>query len=111
MVKDEKAKRLISEIVDKIAASYKPLRIILFGSYAYGEPDADSDIDLLIVKDTNERPIDRRVRVRGIVSDPNRRIPFEPMVLTQKELAERIKMGDQFVQEILSQGEALYEAK
>jgi len=102
---------LISEMVEKIAASYEPVKIILFGSYAYGEPDGDSDIDLFIVKDTDERPIDRRVHVRKIVSDRTRRIPFEPIVLTQRELAERIRTGDQFIGEILTRGEALYEAE
>ena len=100
---------MISEMVDKIASSYKPQKIILFGSYAYGEPDQDSDIDLLIVKETDERPIDRRVNVRRIVSDRKRRIPFEPIVITQNELKERMRIGDQFIDEILTKGEALYE--
>ena len=95
---------------EKIATSYEPLKIILFGSYAYGDPNPDSDIDLLIIKDTDERPIDRRTSVRKIVSDPTRRVPFEPLVLTQDELAERIRVGDQFINEILSKGDALYEA-
>jgi len=46
MVKDKELRRLISSMVEKIAASYEPVKIILFGSYAYGEPDGDSDIDL-----------------------------------------------------------------
>ncbi len=98
-------------MVDKIAASYKPQKIILFGSYAYGEPDQDSDIDLLIIKETNERPIDRTVKVRKIVSNRTRRILFELIVITQNEMAERIRIGDQFIDEILTKGEALYEEK
>lgn len=111
MVNGKEVKRLISEMVGKIVATYDPLKIILFGSYAYGEPDMDSDIDLFIVKETDERPIDRRVSVRKIVSDRTRRIPFEPIVITQRELEERIRIGDQFINEILTKGEMLYEAK
>ena len=109
MVKNKEIRRLILEMVDKIAVSYKPQKIILFGSYAYGEPDRDSDIDLFIIKETNERPIDRRVRVRKIVSNRTRRVPFEPIVITQNEMEERIRIGDQFIDEILTKGEALYE--
>lgn len=111
MTKNKEAKRLILEMVEKIIASYQPLKIILFGSYAYGEPDQDSDIDLFIIKDTTERPIDRRVNVRRIVSDKRRRIPFEPIVITQKELEKRIRIGDQFIEEILTKGETLYEKR
>ena len=74
----------IFKIVEKIKKGYKLERIILFGSYAYGRPDRDSDIDLLIIKDSQECPIDRRVSVTKTVSDPKRLIPIEPIVLTQK---------------------------
>ena len=111
MVKDKKVQQLISEMVEKIIVSYHPVKIILFGSYAYGKPDRDSDIDLFIVKKTDERPIDRRVNVRKIISDRARRIPFEPIVITQEELVDRIKRGDQFIEEILTKGEVLYEKK
>lgn len=110
MIQNMEARGVITQMVEKIVASYHPTRIILFGSYAYGEPDEDSDIDLLIVKQTNERPIDRRVKVREIVSDRTRRIPFEPIVLTQEELDKRLRIGDQFIQEILARGEMLYDA-
>jgi len=111
MDRDKNIRALILEIVEKIATAYKPLKIILFGSYAYGEPDQDSDIDMFIIKETDERPIERWVNVCRIVSDRTRRIPFEPLVITQKELEERIKRGDQFIDEILTKGEVLYEKK
>ena len=111
MVKDDRIKKIIEEMVEKIVAAYEPLKIILFGSYAYGEPDEDSDIDLLIIKDTDDRPIDRRVKVRTIVSDPKQFIPFEPIVLTSEELEKRLRIGDQFIEEILTMGEVLYEER
>ena len=47
---DEESKGQILEIAEKIKREYKPDKIILFGSYAYGNPDKDSDIDFLIIK-------------------------------------------------------------
>jgi predicted nucleotidyltransferase len=107
---DRKVREMILEIVDRITREYRPNKIILFGSYAYGTPTSDSDIDLLIIKDTLERPIDRRVAVRRIVSDPKRLVPFEPIVMTPQEVQRRLDVGDQIVQEILKKGEVLYAA-
>ena len=110
MVKDIKIKSTILTIIKKIKEEYKPEKIILYGSYAYGEPHEDSDIDLLIVKDTKERPIDRVVAVRRIIIDPKRLIPIETIVMTPSELKKRQVIGDQFLEEILSKGEVLYAA-
>lgn len=100
----------IDKIVRRVVDIYQPEKIILFGSYAYGEPDADSDIDLLIIKKTSERFIDRCTHVRKIVSDPRRSIAFEPLVFTPKELEERLAIGDQFIEEIVTKGQVLYAA-
>jgi predicted nucleotidyltransferase len=50
----------LQQIVQRIVEIYVPDKIILFGSYAYGQPGPDSDCDLLIIKDSTARPIDRR---------------------------------------------------
>ena len=100
----------LNKIVRQVVEAYRPEKIILFGSYAYGKPDSDSDIDLLIVKKTSERFIDRLIHVRQIVSDPKRSIPFEPLVLTPHELEERLAIGDQFIEEIVTKGKVLYAA-
>lgn len=110
MVNDTGFRKLIDEIVGKIVSEYRPEKIILFGSYAYGAPDRDSDIDLLIIKETKERPIDRRVAVSKIVSDPKLLTPIESLVLTPEEIKTRQEIGDQFIKEILSRGELLYAA-
>lgn len=111
MAKTVKANRqigqLLREIVGKIKAGYPPEKIILYGSYAYGHPDDESDIDLLIVKETEASPFDRRVAVRRIV-DLRLPIAFAPIVVTPRELAERLEMGDSFFEEILRKGTTLY---
>ncbi|MBI3015522.1 MAG: nucleotidyltransferase domain-containing protein [Candidatus Tectomicrobia bacterium] len=100
----------IESIVRRIIEGYQPLKVILFGSYAYGEATEDSDIDLLIVKETPERFIDRWVAVRELIADPERRTPVEPIVITPDELHRRLSRGDQFFQEILTRGKVLYAA-
>ena len=108
MVKDPGIRNTVFDIVMKIEKQYHPEKIILYGSYAYGNPREDSDIDLLIIKDTDEQPIDRRVAVRRIISDPTRLIPVETIVITPTELKERQRIGDQFLEEIFTKGEVLY---
>lgn len=98
----------IDKIVRQLVEGYKPEKVILFGSYAYGNQNADSDLDLLIIKKTSERFIDRCIKVRKLVSDPKRSIPFQPIVLTPHELEERLAVGDQFITEIVTQGKVLY---
>lgn len=102
--------RIVNPLVRKLVARYKPVKVILFGSYAYGQPRADSDIDLLIIKRTKRRLIDRWCDVQRILSDPKRKIPLETLVLTPRELEARLEQGDQFLQEIVEKGEVLYAA-
>ncbi len=101
---------VIQGILAKLLTGYAPQKVILFGSYAYGNPRPDSDIDLLIIKDTSERFIDRWVSVRRILSDPTRKVPLETLVLTPRELSERLAIGDQYLAEIMEKGEVLYAA-
>lgn len=107
MVKDKRMRRYIKEIAEKIKEKYQPERIILFGSYAYGTPTPESDIDVLIIKNTTERPIDRRVLVRRIV-DIREPVSFSPIVITPVELSSRLEAGDQFLKMVIKKGEVLY---
>ncbi len=99
---------IIQDVLEKIVIGYAPQKVILFGSYAYGEPDEDSDIDLLIIKDTNEPPIKRWMAVKRLVRDRSRRASVSPLVYTAQELEERLAIKDFFIQEILEKGKALY---
>lgn len=108
MVKNKKARKLITEVVEKIKAEYQPEKIILYGSYAYGKPTADSDIDLFIIKDTDKRRTDRYVEVSRLVYKPGRYISISPNVYTPQEVEERLALGDDFVEDVLTKGEVLY---
>ena len=98
----------ISRMVEKLVAEYKPEKIILFGSYAWGEPDRDSDIDLFIVKKTDKRFIDRWSEVHRILTGLHSRIPLDTIIYTPKELEKRIAIGDQFIASIIDTGKVLY---
>jgi predicted nucleotidyltransferase len=110
MKRDARIDATLNEIVRRLVADYKPEKIILFGSYAYGEPHADSDLDVLIIKETRERPFDRVTEVIRLTSDAYRHVGFEPLVFTPQEIALRLRIGDQFVAEIVEKGEVLYAA-
>lgn len=110
LANSQEVQKVIHGIVEKLIMEYAPQRVILFGSYAYGDPRSDSDIDLLIIKETSERFLDRWVTVRRILSDPHRRVALETLVLTPEELSKRLAIGDHFILEILEKGKTLYEA-
>ena len=98
----------IQNLLDRLVADYAPEKVILFGSHVSGNPRPDSDIDLLIIKDTTERFIDRWVTIRRILSDSKRTVGLETIVLTPEEVMKRLAMGDQFISGILETGEVLY---
>jgi len=101
----------LQRLLDKLIADYKPARVILFGSYAYGNPTRDSDLDLFIIKETSATPFYRRVEVRLICNDRQRRTAFQPLVATSEEWRQRIAMGDPFFLEVERKGKVLYEAR
>jgi predicted nucleotidyltransferase len=107
----ENAIKTISAIIERLKNEYEPLKIILFGSYVYGNPTEDSDIDLLIIKDTEKRRVDRFVEVKRIIYDPNFKIPVSPLIYTPDELEERLKIGDDFVKEIIQKGVVFYDER
>jgi len=105
----QKAKNALDRVKEILEEKYKPEKIILFGSYACGKFTKDSDIDLLIIKNTNKSRIDRFVEVKRIIYNPETRIPISPIVLTPKELEERINLGDDFLREVVEKGVVIYE--
>ncbi|MBI4549120.1 MAG: nucleotidyltransferase domain-containing protein [Ignavibacteriae bacterium] len=107
----DQIEKVIQDIVEKLRRDYSPQRIILFGSFAEGNPRRGSDIDLLIIKETSERFIDRWVTVRRILTDPQRKVSLDTFVLTPEEIKQRVDVGDQFIIEILEQGKVLYDAE
>lgn len=102
----EKWKALL-KVRDKIVKEYKPEKIILFGSWAWGKPHQWSDADLFIVKETNEPSLKRIENIDKLFS--RREFPMGFLVYTPKQIKKRLIMGDFFVKEILNNGKILYD--
>lgn len=99
--------KIIQEIVKKIATEYQPEKIILFGSYAWGEPGPNSDLDFLIIKETDKRRIDRERELMNILFGYN--FPaMDLLVYTPQEFEFRRAMNDFFINDILQKGKVLY---
>src|SRR5438128_3994695 len=97
--------RVIRHFARQVAERFHPDRIILFGSYAYGQPHADSDVDILVVMPARNQ-IDQAIRIDQEIDPP---FPLDLIVRTPKTLAWRLKDGDYFLQEIVARGKVLYE--
>ena len=108
MTTNPRFKKIIAEITDRILNGYKPKKVILFGSYAYGEPTEDSDVDLLIIKNTDKKPLDRWIEVKKLLRDISRTVPISPLVYTEKEIEHRLAIKDFFIEEIFEKGDILY---
>ncbi len=100
-------RRAIDSVVRRIANEFSPERIILFGSYAYGRPHADSDVDLLVVIETDQRSRAKQLEISRALS-PH---PFgmDILVRTPRQLRKRIAMGDSFLRGIVTHGKVVYE--
>ena len=97
----------IRAVVRKIVENFDPEKVILFGSYAYGKPTIDSDVDVLVVMESDETPAARATRVIGALR--GKTFPMDILVSTPSEIEHRLAIGDFFYQEIVGMGKVLYE--
>ena len=97
----------LKEITEKIVREYQPEKIILFGSWAWGNPGPDSDVDLFIVKDSSKPKLERMREVDEIVFP--RTVPLDILVYTPAEIDDSInKSGNLFIEDIVRNGKTLY---
>ena len=96
---------VIRDYARQIAEQFHPDRIILFGSYAYGKPHKDSDVDILVVMPARDE-INQAVR---ILEGTNSSFPLDVIVRTPHNLRWRLQEGDWFLREIVGRGTVLYE--
>jgi predicted nucleotidyltransferase len=97
----------IQTLAAQIGRLFRPEQVLLFGSYAYGQPTPDSDVDLLVIMKTRLRPVEQAVAIRQAVHCS---LAMDLMVRTPEQLEERLRLGDYFLQEIVRRGIILYEA-
>jgi predicted nucleotidyltransferase len=98
---------VLAEMVRRIVTALQPEKILLFGSYVYGTPSGDSDVDLLVILDTPSRPADRYLAVSRLLRP--RPFPLDILVKTPDEIVQALVKGDAFIREIVTQGRVLYE--
>src|SRR5436853_788349 len=97
--------RAIRRFARQVAERFQPDKIVLFGSYAYGQPHADSDVDILVVMPTRNQ-LDQAFRIHAEIDPP---FPVDVIVRTPRNIAWRLADGDTFLTEVLSRGKVLYE--
>lgn len=100
-------KVVIRQMVQSIADRLAPQRIILFGSYAAGSERPESDVDLLIIIETDRRESDVAMEIRRWLQP---QFALDLVAITPDRLKQRIAWGDSFLRGILQQGVLLYES-
>jgi uncharacterized protein len=96
----------IRRFARQIAERFRPEKIILFGSYAYGTPHAESDVDLLVVMPARNA-IDQAVRICRAFERP---FSLDLIVRTPKHVERGLREDDWFLREVIEKGKVLYEA-
>ena len=97
--------RLIRRFAREVAERFHPDKIILFGSYAYGTPHADSDVDILVVMPARNQ-LDQAVKISLAIDPP---FPLDIIVRTPQSMKWRLAEGESFLTEITTKGKILYE--
>jgi len=99
----------IQHYCDAIAREFKPRRIVVFGSYAYGQPTPDSDVDVMV-----EMEYPKRGRIRPSLAIRQRvaaRFPVDILVREPSEINRRLRLGDSFITDVMTRGKVMYEAE
>lgn len=97
----------IQNVAGQIAKAFHPQKIVLFGSYAYGVPTENSDVDMLVILPFEGKGAQKSVEIMRAV---NPVIPVDLLVRTMDQISERIRLNDFFLREVMEKGKVLYEA-
>lgn len=106
MLRPQVTETLLANVTQRIVQAFAPHQVILFGSYAYGKPHPNSDVDLFIIMDSEHTPHQRIMEVTAITQVPF--LPMDILVRTPQEVSARLAIGDFFIREILEKGRVLY---
>lgn len=100
------SRKAIQQYCDAIAAAFKPRKIILFGSYAYGTPTEDSDVDVMVVmpKGRYRRDLGFKVRMKVPAS-----FPVDVLVEPEDRLEARLQDRESFILDVTEKGRVMYE--
>ena len=99
----------LKNIVKKVTDNFKPEKIILFGSYAYGTPTKDSDIDLMVVMDTEMKPYERALPIRKTLKYLG--MPKDVIVRTPQEFERFKDIVGTIIYTAAHKGKVIYERR
>ena len=99
---------LLDEIAKKIVDHFHPVQIILFGSYAYGTPTIHSDLDLLVIMDTDLRPTACSAAIARLCRP--KYVAMDIVVRTPEDIQARLQHFDPFLEQIFKHGRILYKS-
>jgi predicted nucleotidyltransferase len=99
--------KILDEVKRRIVPRFNPQRIILFGSYAGGQPGPDSDLDLLIVMEVEGSTRQKANEIDMLLAD--RSIPMDFIVLTPEQYERQKKMVGSIARQIEQEGKVIYE--
>ena len=97
----------IKELTEKIQREFKPEKIILFGSHAWGNPGDDSDVDLLVILSYQGKPWRTASAIRERLQV---RFPLDIMVRNAEQVQARLALNDSFLTDVMTRGKVVYEA-
>ena len=109
MVKERQ--KQINEIIAIIRDAINPVSIYLFGSSISENYNQDSDIDLLIVAPSKDRPVERRTKLRKLLIEYDRKIGLDLLVYTPEEYNMLINEPSSFIHTITKSGSIIYDQK
>ena len=109
-VREIKYEKDLSEIISIIKKT-NPEKIYLFGSRTTGASNEQSDIDLIIVAPSDERPLERRMELRRMLVEYDRRIGLDLLVYTPDEFNMLAKEPSSFISSAVKHGVKIYDRK
>jgi predicted nucleotidyltransferase len=98
----------IQALADKIVLDFQPEKIILFGSHARGDARPDSDVDLLVIMDSDQHPSRTAAEITYRVHP--RCYPLDLIVRSPQMVRTRLRMNDWFMRDVMREGRVLYAA-
>jgi predicted nucleotidyltransferase len=98
----------IRSYCEAVAREFRPQKIVLFGSYAYGQPTPDSDVDLLVILPFRGSDVAKAIEMRAHFDAP---FPMDLLVRKPAFIASRLKERDMFIELVMTQGRVMYESQ
>jgi|ERR1035437_266092 predicted nucleotidyltransferase len=96
----------IQAYCDAVARDFHPQKIVLFGSYAYGRPTPDSDVDLLVIVPFRGNDSAKAIQIRSRFDTP---FPLDLLARKPEFITQRLRERDMFIEWVMTRGRIMYE--